>query len=750
MRNFMKFSKSVAFKWIVSYAVIMIIPLIVSAIVYLQTTQIIEYEIRRASNAMLKQVKFIVDNELKQTEKLAAQLSIHPDIRKYLELDEHTEAEYSFQIYKTEQELSKYKAVNEFINGIYIYSAKLDKVLTNETYAKAPLFYEVMHRSPLLSYDNWLASVREPNQKKYQLMPVHELDKPGETVVFMESLTNRLEKRQSGTLMMPINRNNIQHMLENVDWVNRGRIFIIDQDDEILFQNRNSEIVPKTYFQSLQGADANSMVTIVESDTAAWRYVSVFPANVFWERAREIRNLNLLGLLICCLIGAGVISYFARKNYGPVRELVHVFSRFKKEAGEGDKDEYAFIRESVLATLRERDDMSNQQHQQFRVLQGYYLSRLLKGQAEESLTVEEAAGVYRLQWTSPQFTVLLFHMEPGQDSKSTSLELSHFIVSNIVMDLIRRRHGIHCADMDGMLSAIININPEHANTWKEDIEEALAEALEFIEQRYRLSFVVAGSELQEGLKGIHQGFLHALEAREYSFLLSEDGFIWYGDIKQEDSDYYFSMNDEMILINVIKSGDLHKATELLNDLIEGVFRHQSSIEMIKCAMIDLASTMMKAIPVETRKSVMWEERRPVKRLLSCSTRAEFRQELLEIATLVCERVQTRMSLVSNLGIGTQVEEYVNANFADDNLSVSMIGAHFGITPQYVSKVFKAHAGQGLHDYISQIRIREAKLLLDEGASIDETALKVGFTSSSAFIRVFKKYEGVTPGRYKSL
>lgn len=747
VRNFMKFSNSVAFKWIISYAVIMIIPLIVSAIVYLQTTQIIEYEIRRASNAMLNQVKFIVDNELKQTEKLAAQLTIQPDIKKYLQIDEAAESENAFHIYQTEQELSKYKSINDFISGIYIYSSKLDKVLTNETYADSKLFYEMTHQSPQMTYDTWLASVREQNQKKYQWMPITESDRPGETVVFMESLTNKVERTQSGMLMMPINRNNIQHLLENVDWVNRGRIFIVDQHDEILFQNRNGETVPKSYFQSLQGSD--SMTTIVESDTTAWRYVSVFPSDVFWERAREIRNLNLIGLLICCLIGAGVISYFARKNYGPVRELVHVFSRFKKES-EGDKDEYAFIRESVLATLRERDDMNNQQHQQFRVLQGYYLSRLLKGHMEESLSVEEAAEIYRLQWTSEQFTVLLFHMELAQDSRKTSLELSHFIVSNIVMDLIRRRHLIHFTDLDGMLGAIVNINPLHANSWKEDIEQALSEALEFIEQRYGLIFAVAGSERQDGLKGIHQGFLQALEAREYSLLLNEDGFIWYGNVKQEETDYYYSMNDELILINVIKVGDLSKATELLDELIEGIFSRQSSIEMIKCAMIDLASTMMKTIPLETSKSAIWEERRPVKRLLSCSTRAEFRRELLEIVTLVCERVQTRISLVSNMGIGNQVEEFVKSNFTDDNLSVSMIGAHFGITPQYVSKVFKTHAGQGLHDYISQIRIGEAKLLLDEGASIDETALKVGFTSSSAFIRVFKKYEGITPGRYKSL
>ncbi|WP_426452595.1 AraC family transcriptional regulator [Paenibacillus sp. S-38] len=748
VRNWKQWSRSVAFKWIVSYAVIMIIPVLISAVVYMQTREIVEYEIRRASNAMLNQVKYVIDNELKQTEKLAAQLSIDPEIKRFLELGSDTESAHSFQVYQTGQELSKYKALNDFIQGIYIYSNPLNKVLSSETYADAAMFYEVTHRTPPFTYEMWLNAVRDPGRKLYRQMPVMDAGRMGETVVFQQSLTNKGVGRPAGTLMMPINRNKIQHMLENVDWVNQGRIVIMDEHDQVLFQNRQEETVPAAYLAASNEAP-ESIISSLDSDTARWRYVSVFPADIFWEKARQIRNLNLLGLLLCCLIGAGGISYFARKNYGPVRELVHVFSRFKKDREGSPTDEYTFIRENVLAALQEREEMNIRQDQQLRVLQGYYLSRLLKGQAEESMSMDEAARIYRMNWKSDQYAVLLFHMEPGQDS-GIALDLVQFIVSNIVTDLIGQRHGIHFTDLDGMLGALINIHPEHAFSWKDDVEEALSEALEFIGRRYRLAFAAAGSGLQAGLKGIHQGFLQALEAQEFSLLLEESGFIWYEEIKPEETDYYVSMNDEMILINLIKSGELDKATGMIDGLMAHIFGQHASIDMIRCAMIDLASTMMKSIPPEVRRSPVWEERRPVKRLLACSTRADFRQELMEIVTLVCGSVNERLSLASNQGIGSQVEEYVKAHYADDNLSVSQIGAHFGITPQYVSKLFKEHAGQGLHDFISQYRIGRAKAHLDQGTSIDETAVKAGFSSSSAFIRVFKKYEGITPGKYKSI
>lgn len=149
-----------------------------------------------------------------------------------------------------------------------------------------------------------------------------------------------------------------------------------------------------------------------------------------------------------------------------------------------------------------------------------------------------------------------------------------------------------------------------------------------------------------------------------------------------------------------------------------------------------------------KRSKLWEEWRPMKRLLACSTRADFRNELTELIQLACSQASEK--LASNSGIGDQVSAYVQDHYADINLSVSMIGAHFGITPQYVSRLFKEQSGQGLHDYISQVRTAEAKKLLQQGVTIEEISSRVGFSSSSAFIRVFKKYEGITPGRFKAL
>lgn len=743
LRNRFRFGKSVTTGWVLSYAVTLLIPLIVSAIIFTQTTQIVKYEIERASSAMLKQVKYIVDSELGQTEKLGTQIAIHSGVLQYLELDGETEAAHTYDIYRTGQELAKYKSANDFIRDIYIYSPRLDKVLTSSTHADSRLFYAMKHRSETYGFDQWYADLKGVQTTAYQWMPMASDALSRKTVVYVQPLGGTTSGEPSGKLIMPLNGAQIEQLLDNVDWVNRGSVYIVDAESRVLFQNDGS--AEGAYDELL--TSGSHIVNTVASDTAEWRYVSVFPSDVFWERAREIRTMNLIGLLACCLIGVAAVTYFTRRNYTPVKELVSLLPG-DSTADAQVEDEYAYIRQSVQAAIRERDDMSNNQLRQLRVLQSFYLAKLLKGQPEQAMSVREAADLHRMDWPSEQFAVVLFHVYPSEE-KALPLALCQFIVSNIVKDLADRHHNIVFTDADGLLAAIINIHPGRQETWKEDLEADITEAQDFIRARYGLTFAAAGSDRNDSLEGIHQAFLQALEAQEYRLMMDEP-FVWYGDIKLDETDYFFSLNEELMLHNMIKSGEFDKASEMVDRMIGHSFTRQASLEMVRCFMIDLASTMMKMVPPEARTSALWEERRPVKRLLACTTRDEFRRELTAILTFVCERVGEKLSLASTSRIGERTAEFVLEHYADPNLSVSLIGSHFGITPQYVSRLFKEHAGEGLHEFISQTRVRAAKRLLDEGATIDETAARTGFSSSSAFIRVFKKYEGITPGKYKAI
>ncbi|MBQ7974444.1 MAG: helix-turn-helix domain-containing protein [Clostridia bacterium] len=96
-----------------------------------------------------------------------------------------------------------------------------------------------------------------------------------------------------------------------------------------------------------------------------------------------------------------------------------------------------------------------------------------------------------------------------------------------------------------------------------------------------------------------------------------------------------------------------------------------------------------------------------------------------------------------------VMDYVTENFAEDITSEDMAKmAHMSYS--YFSKVFKKITKQNFSKYLNQLRITEAqKLLLTTDKSITEIALDTGFSTSSYFIKQFKKSNsGVAPLQFK--
>ena len=95
-----------------------------------------------------------------------------------------------------------------------------------------------------------------------------------------------------------------------------------------------------------------------------------------------------------------------------------------------------------------------------------------------------------------------------------------------------------------------------------------------------------------------------------------------------------------------------------------------------------------------------------------------------------------------------VKEYVADNYTDANLTVAYLAEKFHFSLSHFSRSFKETTGESLSIYIDKTRINNAERLLEEGLSVEETAIKTGFSDRGTFMRVFKKINGITPSRYK--
>jgi len=94
--------------------------------------------------------------------------------------------------------------------------------------------------------------------------------------------------------------------------------------------------------------------------------------------------------------------------------------------------------------------------------------------------------------------------------------------------------------------------------------------------------------------------------------------------------------------------------------------------------------------------------------------------------------------------------YMNQHL-EENISLEEVSAHIGLSPTYFSRVFSHDMKMTYIEYLTKIRIEESKkYLVDTKESISDIALRLGFSDQSYFSKVFKKVEGMTPGKYRKL
>jgi AraC family transcriptional regulator len=97
----------------------------------------------------------------------------------------------------------------------------------------------------------------------------------------------------------------------------------------------------------------------------------------------------------------------------------------------------------------------------------------------------------------------------------------------------------------------------------------------------------------------------------------------------------------------------------------------------------------------------------------------------------------------------RVLDYIGDNLEAD-LGLSELAGMAGVSPHYFAELFRRSTGQAPHRYVLFQRIERAKQGLAEGkCSVLEVGLDAGFRNSSHFARMFRKFVGISPSRFRN-
>ncbi|WP_258525397.1 response regulator [Paenibacillus sp. YN15] len=121
--------------------------------------------------------------------------------------------------------------------------------------------------------------------------------------------------------------------------------------------------------------------------------------------------------------------------------------------------------------------------------------------------------------------------------------------------------------------------------------------------------------------------------------------------------------------------------------------------------------------------------------------ARYMQELSALLkTCISERDQT---------VVARIKAFIQSHYGNHELKIQDIAGEVHFSPAYISYLFKKETGANLWDYVSEVRMEEAKRLL-AGTDMKryEISYQVGYQSPEHFSRMFKRLEGVSPADYR--
>lgn len=761
--------------WLLSYLLILLVSLSIGYGIYIESGRIIEQEISRANLSMLDKARQAMDSRMRDIERLTMQIALNTRILNALRVYGSFGPEDQFNLYKAIEDLRHYMASSGFVTDIYVFLHNTGTVITPSTHIDGRLFFDLRYGGVDIRYEEWKSVMLSSHRRNYLVFRREDSSlNPQSFIVSVQSVPIDSIRNPRGTIAISIDGAKFRDVIEDIGWVRQGNVFIVNADNKIVAASDIKEAsnfiasYNNKLFDTASGGNGimyhtiNGNKTVIaysKSKIADWKYISVIPYSVFWEKVEYIRFLAWVGMFLTLFIGGASSYLLARKNYAPIEKIIKSIRKKAQISQLSALNEYQFIQSNISSMIDENEKISKKLEEQNKELKDNFLLKLLKGKLEGNVVATQDFTTYGINFHTNNFAIVIFRVEEFKEftvsmktNNDVKVEYAKFIIVGLVEEFVNKGSSVIILEEDeGMITCIFSFKDMEFTANQSYMLNIIHEVKEFIDKNFDFTFSVALSNIHQGIQNITRAYNEAVEAMEYRVVTGSGSIISFKDVKKSKcADYHYTIETEQRLINCIKIGDFEKASGALMEVFsKNLSKEAFSHEMAKCLMFDLVSTIMKTAENMSDASFL-EELQPVKSLSDCKTVMEMKYKLAEVIKKVCEYNEANKSGKNDL-LSCKVKDFIALNYADVNLGVSMIGDKFGLTPSYLSKLFKEQTNESLPDHINKVRIEMAmRFLRDENATIFDIAQKVGYCNSNVFIRAFKKYQGITPGRFKEM
>jgi two-component system response regulator YesN len=220
--------------------------------------------------------------------------------------------------------------------------------------------------------------------------------------------------------------------------------------------------------------------------------------------------------------------------------------------------------------------------------------------------------------------------------------------------------------------------------------------------------------------------------------------------KKLGAKWQYPLESERALLQKVRIGDRTGAKEILNSILGTIlFKDIGDLGILKVRLLELLTVLSRsAVEGGVDVDVMLEKNLAY---VNKMMQIEDQEDLCAwISTALNEFLDLVYSCQDSRKI-TQITpaiNYIDANY-DKPITLAEIAKASHLSVSRLAHIFKEQMGITLIDYLTSVRIEQAKeLLLATDQSCTEICFQVGYNNQSYFTRTFKAVAGMTPRQFR--
>lgn len=549
-----------------------------------------------------------------------------------------------------------------------------------------------------------------------------------------------------------------------------GSVFILDSEMKLLgYQDESfaSSMLGETELANqLKRSDSSKgqvnvrygkqdyAVTFIQSSLTGWMYVSAVSIDIITQESKAIGQFTMWICFIIILLVLIFSVMGSNRFYSPIRKLyatvigqdVHpTHHNLKRE------DELQQIGTRFLSLLNRQQEMSGQIQGQVVQLNQFFVQKLFFGEVGPREIKEKLSVLQFPQgWQSMYVMAIEIDTLEGSRYENQDLDLLLFAVNNIAGEIAPQRTLLNPIVLNECQLTILGTDSSDPG-WEADVYK-LAEEIQRAVRTYLSISVSVGLSYAFGeWTKVPKAYKEAMDALRYRVKLGHEAIISIRDIYADspvETSYPVKISDE--LRQAVQSSDLEQATLLLHQMVRELVVQPFHFHDYQFSLVRILSELGSLLQDQgiSIRTLMKEDESIVENLFKLRTTEEveawFREVVVEpVLKLLEERRSHQFRKISEAVIQMIHEGY------DTDLTLEICADRIDYHPHYVSKVFRQEVGVNFGDYLLQYRLTIAKqMLVETNMKISDISEKLKYTSSTNFIRSFRKVEGETPGQYR--